>query len=78
MKVLNTATVYTLEKHYMVYLSVRVKEIKKLIDAGKYFTINCARQSEKTTTIDTFFKVLIAENIVISLDFFMMVLFIEW
>jgi len=42
----------------MVDLSERVKEIKKLVDAGKYFTINRARQYGKTTTIDALYKVL--------------------
>ena len=69
MKVFNTTAVCIPEKHYMVDLSERVKEIKKLVDAGKYFTINRARQYGKTTTIDALYKVLIAENVVISLDF---------
>ena len=44
MKVFNTTAVCIPEKHYMVDLSERIKEIKKLVDAGKYFTINRARQ----------------------------------
>ena len=68
-KVFNTQAVCIPSKHYMVDLSERVKEIKKLVDAGKYFTINRARQYGKTTTIDALYKVLIAENVVISLDF---------
>lgn len=40
----------------MVDLSKRVQEIKKLIDAGKYFTINRARQYGKTTTIEERFS----------------------
>ena len=69
MKTFNTTAVCIPEKHYMVDLSERVKTIKKLVDAGKYFTINRARQYGKTTTIDALCKVLVKENVVISLDF---------
>ncbi len=31
------------EEHYMVNLSQQLSEIKKLVDSGKYFTINRAR-----------------------------------
>lgn len=44
MKKYNTTAVCIPEKHYMVDLSERVNEIKKLVDDGKYFTINRARQ----------------------------------
>ena len=37
--------------HYMVDLSRKVDEIKKLVDQGEYFTINRARQYGKTTTL---------------------------
>ena len=37
--------------HYMVDISERIKEIKLLIDEGKYFCINRARQYGKTTTL---------------------------
>ena len=37
--------------HYMVDLRERLAEIKKLVDAGEYFTINRARQYGKTTTL---------------------------
>ena len=53
----------------MVDLSERVTEIKKLVDSGKYFTINRARQYGKTTTIDALCRVLRDQYIVISLDF---------
>ena len=69
MKVFNTNAVCIPEKHYMVDLSERVKEIKKLIDAGKYFTINRARQYGKTTTIDALCKALLTEYEVVSLSF---------
>ncbi len=39
------------ELHYMVDLSGRLREIKRMIDAGKYFTVNRARQYGKTTIL---------------------------
>ena len=44
MKKFNTTAVCIPSEHYMVNLSERVKEIKQLVDEGKYFTINRARQ----------------------------------
>ena len=69
MKQFNTIGVCVPSKHYMVDLSGRVEEIKELIDAGKYFTINCARQYGKTTTIDALETRLQGEYAVLSLDF---------
>ena len=69
MKTFNTTAVCIPEKHYMVDLSERVKEIKKLIDDGKYFTINRARQYGKTTTLTALRKTLLSEYSVLSLDF---------
>ena len=40
MKEFNTTAVCIPSKHYMVGITERVKEIKKLVDAGKYFVIN--------------------------------------
>ena len=45
MKEFNTTAVCIPEKHYMVDLTERVKEIRKMVDAGKYFTINRARSA---------------------------------
>ena len=56
-------------KHYMVDLSERVREITKLVDAGKYFTINRARQYGKTTSIAFLINYLKSEYDVLSLDF---------
>ena len=53
----------------MVDLSDRVRQIKKLVDAGKYFTINRARQYGKTTTLYALKNVLAGEYDVINLDF---------
>ena len=69
MKEFNTTAVCIPEKHYMVDLTERVKEIRKMVDAGKYFTINRARQYGKTTTIDALSKSLAAEYVVVSLSF---------
>ena len=70
MKTFNTTAVCIPSKHYMVDLSEKVKEIKKLVDKGKYFVINRARQYGKTTTIDALVQILIITNYcVLSLDF---------
>ena len=50
-KVFNTTAVCVPEEHYMVNIDTRLKEIRKLVDGGKYFTINRARQYGKTTTL---------------------------
>lgn len=69
MKKFNTTAVCIPSKHYMVDLSKRVEEIKKLVDAGEYFTINRARQYGKTTTLTALKGVLKNEYTVLSLDF---------
>lgn len=69
MKSFNTTAVCIPEKHYMVDLSERMKEIKKMVDAGKYFTINRARQYGKTTTLNELGSFLSDEYDVISIDF---------
>ena len=50
MKKFNTTAVCIQAKHYMVDISDRVSRIRKMVDAGEYFTINRARQYGKTTT----------------------------
>ncbi len=69
MKEFNTAAICIPEKHYMVDLSERIIEIKKMIDSGKYFTINRARQYGKTTTIAALKRALKDDYIVVGLDF---------
>lgn len=69
MKKFNTTAVCIPSKHYMVDLSERVAEIKKMVDAGEYFTINRARQYGKTTTINALEKGLNTAYDVLSLDF---------
>ena len=55
--------------HYMVDITDRLEKIKKMIDAGQYFTINRARQYGKTTTLRALAKYLVQDYIVVSLDF---------
>ena len=69
MKVFNSTAVCIPSKHYMVDLSERVAEIRSLVEKGKYFTINRARQYGKTTTINLLCQNLEPDHIVISLDF---------
>lgn len=55
--------------HYMVNLESRLKEIRKLIEHGEYFTINRARQYGKTTTLACLKKMLSDDYVVISISF---------
>ena len=65
----NTTAVCIPSKHYMVDISEKVEKIKELVDSGKYFTINRARQYGKTTTLYALKKRLENEYTVLSLDF---------
>ena len=69
MREFNTTGPCIPEKHYMVDLTERVREIKEMVDAGKYFTINRARQYGKTTTLYALANYLKDEYTVVSLDF---------
>ncbi len=55
--------------HYMVGLTSRLEEIKVMIDAGQYFSINKARQYGKTTTLRLLVHFLKKDYEVVSLDF---------
>ena len=68
-KVFNTTAVCIPEKHYMVDITERLNQIKALVDEGKYFTINRARQYGKTTTLLALKKMLEKEYDVIMMDF---------
>ncbi|MDO4336629.1 MAG: AAA-like domain-containing protein [Eubacteriales bacterium] len=57
------------ELHYMVDISGRLQEIKAMVDSGKYFTINRARQYGKTTTLAALSELLKDDYQVFSLDF---------
>lgn len=65
----NTTGACNPQLHYMVDLRERLGEIRKLVDAGEYFTINRARQYGKTTTIKALTDFLKNDYVVISLDF---------
>lgn len=52
MKEFNITGLCIPEMHYMVDISEKINEIKKLVFKGKYFTINRARQYGKTTVIN--------------------------
>lgn len=69
MKKFNTTGVCIPTEHYMVDLSERLAEIRNMVDAGEYFTINRARQYGKTTTIDALEQELNTDCCVLSLDF---------
>ncbi len=57
------------QEHYMVNLDSRLAEIKKMVDAGKYFVINRGRQYGKTTALKALKKYLQGDYTVISFDF---------
>lgn len=57
------------EYHYMVDLSGRLNKVKRMVDDGKYFTINRARQYGKTTMLMALEEYLKEEYQVISMDF---------
>ena len=57
------------QKHYMVDLTERLKEIKTLVDRGEYFVINRARQYGKTTTLKALEQYLRSEYLVLSFSF---------
>ena len=57
------------DKHYMVDISGKLAQIKKMVDDGDYFTINRARQYGKTTTLSLLKQMLKSEYIVASISF---------
>ncbi|MBQ9662358.1 MAG: AAA-like domain-containing protein [Oscillospiraceae bacterium] len=69
MKEFNTTGVCIPSKHYMVDITERIGEIRKMVDAGKYFAINRARQYGKTTTLNLLRRALQKDYQVVSLDF---------
>lgn len=69
MKEFNTTGVCIPSKHYMVSIVERVGEIRKLVDAGKYFAINRGRQYGKTTTLRALGRALQGDYVVVSLSF---------
>lgn len=69
----NTTGICNPEKHYMVDLEQRLAEVKILVDDGKYFTINRARQFGKTTILQALGEYLNSDYFVVSMDFQMQV-----
>lgn len=65
----NSTGVCVPRKHYMVDISNKLREIKKLIDNEFYFTINRPRQYGKTTTLNELRKALKKDYLVISISF---------
>ena len=56
-------------RHYMVNLKPRLEEIRAMVDAGAYFTINKARQYGKTTTLRALADFLGKDYEIACLDF---------
>lgn len=69
LRVFNTTGVCIPKEHYMVNIEGRLREIKRLVDAGKYITINRARQYGKTTTLRALCSYLQCDYHVVSIDF---------
>lgn len=57
------------EKHYMVNLDSRLREIKELVDNGDYLVVNRARQYGKTTTLMALAQYLKDEYAVVFMSF---------
>ena len=57
------------EWHYMVDTAKRFALVENLIEKGKYFTINRARQYGKTTTLDMIWRRLSDRYLVVPLSF---------
>ena len=57
------------EEDYMVDISGKIEQIKKLVDDRSYFTINRARQYGKTTVLAGLERALQDEYLVISISF---------
>ena len=55
--------------HYMVDITNELIEIEKLVDGGKYFTINRARQYGKTTTLSQLYQILKEKYLVLDTSF---------
>lgn len=68
-RVFNTTGVCKSSEHYMVDISDRLIKVREYVDAGKYFTINRARQYGKTTTLYSLSNFLKDKYLVVSMDF---------
>lgn len=68
-KSFNTTGVCNRDKHYMVNINHKLKEIIRFVQNDKYFVINRPRQYGKTTTLVELEKILKTRYKVIKLDF---------
>lgn len=57
------------EWHYMVDTAKRFEAVENLIDTGKYFTINRARQYGKTTMLDMIWRKMSSRYLVVDMSF---------
>jgi hypothetical protein len=69
MRKFNVTGLCTPDEDYMVDISGKIDQIKRLVDKRNYFVINRARQYGKTTTLKLLRKALADEYIVCSLSF---------
>ena len=69
MRKFNTTGLCTPEEDYMVDISGKIEQIKKLIENRSYFTINRARQYGKTTTLNMIKRTLSSEYLCMNLSF---------
>lgn len=68
-KSFNTTAICIPEMHYMVNIESRLKEISQLVDTGKYFAINRARQYGKTTVLMALSRYLQEKYYMVFIDF---------
>lgn len=68
-KEFNTTGSCNPQRHYMVNIDDKLAKIEKLVDDGKYFTINRARQFGKTTTMNFLYNRLQSEYLMIQISF---------
>ena len=69
MKKFNITAICNPKMHYMVDISGKLAETKKLIDEGLYFTINRGRQTGKTTLMGCLERDLADEYFMIGISF---------
>ena len=68
-KIFNVNGACNSDRHYMVDIQSRLEEIRTMIQDGKYFVINRARQYGKTTLLRALVNYLKDEYQIVSLDF---------
>lgn len=68
-KTFNTTGICLPDKHYMVDIQGKLDQIIPMVDEGKYFCINRARQYGKSTTLRALANALTGKYIVFALSF---------